>query len=88
MCPFADHYDADLHEFLANLRRIDGSLPPHLQYGVLWTTGKSFRSKMDPQILGTRVIQSWGESIAFILYTHYVHCSHFFWLQIFSYLGP
>ena len=33
MCPFAEHYDADLHDFLSNLRRIDGTLPPHPQYG-------------------------------------------------------
>lgn len=33
MCPFTEHYDADLHDFLSNLRRIDGSLPPHPQYG-------------------------------------------------------
>lgn len=33
MCPFAEHYDADLHDFLSNLRRIDGTLPPHQQYG-------------------------------------------------------
>jgi hypothetical protein len=33
MCPFAEHYDADLHDFLSDLRRIDGTLPPHQQYG-------------------------------------------------------
>jgi hypothetical protein len=33
MCPFAEHYDADLHDFVSNLRRVDGSLPLHPQYG-------------------------------------------------------
>jgi hypothetical protein len=33
MCPFAELYDADLHDFLSNLRRVDGSLPEHPQYG-------------------------------------------------------
>jgi hypothetical protein len=33
MCPFAELYDADLHDFLSNLRRVDGSLQPHPQYG-------------------------------------------------------
>ena len=35
MCPFAELYDADLHYFLSNLRRVDGSLPVHQQYGPL-----------------------------------------------------
>ncbi len=34
MCPFAEQYDADLHEFLSNLRRVDGSIPVHPQYGL------------------------------------------------------
>jgi hypothetical protein len=33
MCPFAELYDADLHDFLSNLRRVDGSLQAHPQYG-------------------------------------------------------
>ncbi len=33
MCPFAELYDADLHDFLSNLRRVDGSLPVHPLYG-------------------------------------------------------
>jgi hypothetical protein len=33
MCPFAELYDADLHDFLSNLRRVDSSLPVQLQYG-------------------------------------------------------
>ena len=34
-CPFnsADHYDPDIHDALANMRRLDGSLPPHERYG-------------------------------------------------------
>ena len=35
MCPFgsADHYDADIHDALANMRRLDGSPAPHDKYG-------------------------------------------------------
>jgi hypothetical protein len=33
MCPFAERYDADLHDFLSYLRRVDGSLPVHPLYG-------------------------------------------------------
>jgi hypothetical protein len=33
MCPFAELYDADLHEVLSNLRLVDGSLPVHPLYG-------------------------------------------------------
>ena len=34
-CPFnsADHYDADIHDALANMRRFDGSPLPHERYG-------------------------------------------------------
>ena len=34
-CPFnfADHYDADIHDALANMRRLDGSPLPHERYG-------------------------------------------------------
>jgi hypothetical protein len=31
--PFAELYDVDLHDFLSNLRRVDGSLPVHPLYG-------------------------------------------------------
>ena len=33
MCPFAEQYDADLHDFVSNLRRVDGSIAVHPQYG-------------------------------------------------------
>jgi hypothetical protein len=33
MCQFAEQYDADLHDFWSNLRRVDGSLPVHPLYG-------------------------------------------------------
>ena len=35
MCPFgcADHYDDDIHDALANMRRLDGSPAPHEKYG-------------------------------------------------------
>jgi hypothetical protein len=33
MCPFAEHYDGDIHDALANLCRVDGSIPSHDKYG-------------------------------------------------------
>ncbi len=33
MCPLAALYDADIHDALANLRRLDGSIPKHDKYG-------------------------------------------------------
>ena len=35
MCPFgsADNYDADIHDALVNMRRLDGSPAPHDKYG-------------------------------------------------------
>ena len=32
-CPFVEHYDGNLHDVLANLRRLDGSIETHQQYG-------------------------------------------------------
>ena len=32
-CPFLEHYDGNLHDALANMRRLDGSIDPHPQYG-------------------------------------------------------
>ena len=34
-CPFnsANHFDADIHDALANMRRLDGSPLPHERYG-------------------------------------------------------
>ena len=31
--PFVEHYDGNLHDAVANLRRLDGSIAPHPQYG-------------------------------------------------------
>jgi hypothetical protein len=31
--PFADNYDGDVHNLVANMRRLDGTLPPHDKYG-------------------------------------------------------
>ena len=45
MCPLAAFYDADIHDGLANMRRLDGSLPKHDKYGpsviVFAPTGRS-----------------------------------------------
>ena len=33
-CPFVEHYDGHLHDVLANLRRLDGNIETHPQYGA------------------------------------------------------
>ena len=32
-CPLGHHYDADLHDAIAHLRILDGSLPEHAKHG-------------------------------------------------------
>ncbi len=34
VCPLAASYDGDIHDALANLRRLDGNIPVHERYGV------------------------------------------------------
>ncbi len=34
MCPLEMFYDADVHEVVANLRKLDGDIPVHPQYGT------------------------------------------------------
>jgi hypothetical protein len=34
-CPFVEHYDGYLRDVMANLRRLDGSIETHPQYGPL-----------------------------------------------------
>ena len=34
MCPMEVYYDGDIHDAVANLRRLDGTIPVHPQYGV------------------------------------------------------
>ena len=34
MCPLGVYYDADVHDALANMRRLDGEIPVHPQYGM------------------------------------------------------
>ncbi len=33
-CPLNEHYDGNTHDVLANLRRLDGNIEPHQQYGI------------------------------------------------------
>ena len=33
-CPLSEHYDGNTHDVLANLRRLDGNIETHAQYGV------------------------------------------------------
>ena len=34
MCPMEVYYDGDIHYAVANLRKLDGTIPVHPQYGV------------------------------------------------------
>jgi hypothetical protein len=34
MCPMEVYYDGDIHDAVANLRKLDGTIPVHHQYGV------------------------------------------------------
>ena len=34
MCPLGVYYDADVHDALANLHKLDGDTPVHPQYGM------------------------------------------------------
>ena len=34
MCPLGVFYDADVHDALGNLRKLDGDIPVHPQYGM------------------------------------------------------
>ncbi len=34
MCPREVYYDSDIHYALGNLRKLDGNIPVHPQYGV------------------------------------------------------
>ena len=33
-CPSDEHYDSNTHDGLANLRRLDGNIETHPQYGI------------------------------------------------------
>ena len=33
MCPLAHDFDVHIHDAIANLRRLDGSIPPHKDHG-------------------------------------------------------
>ena len=34
MCPMEVYYDGDIHDAVANMRKLDGTIPVHPQYGV------------------------------------------------------
>ena len=82
-CPLVEHYDGNLHDVLANLRRLDGSMETHPQYGP---PVNLFAPK------GTR--KYWVKASTPVLGR--VHCfryinaliSHFSLWQIFLVLGP
>ncbi len=52
--PLVEQYDGNLHDLIANLRRIDGSLPPHVKYGPPVSPREYIRCWT--QILGQSVI--------------------------------
>ncbi len=34
MCPMEVYYDGDIHDAVANMRKLDGTIPVRPQYGV------------------------------------------------------
>ena len=60
MCPLEVYYDADVHDALANLRKLDGDIPVHPQYGmsVIFLPPKN-RTSSGPSPL----LRNWGTSI-------------------------
>jgi hypothetical protein len=34
MCPMEVYYDGDIYDAVANMRKLDGTIPVHPQYGV------------------------------------------------------
>jgi hypothetical protein len=53
--PLADKYDGNIHAFIANLRRINGDLPPHDKYGVpvnIFAAGHKFWVKKSGSAFG------------------------------------
>jgi hypothetical protein len=34
ICPLEVYYDADVHDALVNLRKLDGNIPVHPQFGI------------------------------------------------------
>ncbi len=64
MCPLEVYYDADVHDALANLRRLDGDIPVHPQYGmsVIFLPPKN-RASTGPTTGPSPLLRKWGTSI-------------------------
>jgi hypothetical protein len=82
-CPFVEHYDGYLHDVMANLRRLDGGIATHSQYGppVNLFSPKGTRKywvKASTPVLGSVYCIRYINALIF-------HCS--LW-QVFLVLGP
>ena len=82
-CPFVEHYDGNLHDVMANLRRLDGGIAAHQQYGppVNLFSPKGTRKywvKASTPVLGSVYCIRYINALIF-------HCS--LW-QVFLVLGP
>jgi hypothetical protein len=53
--PLVEKYDGNLHDFIANLRRVDGGLAPHDKYGPpvnIFSAGRKFWVKTSTSAFG------------------------------------
>ncbi len=53
--PLVEQYDGNLHDFIANLRRVDGSMAPHVKYGPpvnIFAAGRKFWVKASTPAFG------------------------------------
>jgi hypothetical protein len=53
--PLVELYDGNLHDFIANLRRVDGSMAPHEKYGMpvnIFAAGRKFWVKTSTSAFG------------------------------------
>ena len=53
--PLVEQYDGNLHDFIGNLRRVNGSLEPHEKYGApvnIFAPGRKFWVKSSTSAFG------------------------------------
>ena len=79
-CPFVEHYDGNLHDVLANLCRLDGSIETHPLYcpPVHLFAPKGTRNWQELEVLGEGVNSSPGVSALYSLY----QCPYFSFLSV------
>jgi hypothetical protein len=61
MCPLEVYYDADVHDALANMRRLDGDIPVHHQYGM---SDHCFAAKNRTSTGPSPLLRNWGTFFA------------------------